>query len=135
MILYHFTSFYNLKNGPENILAVGLKAMPVTDWPEEVFGGVDCVWLTSEPDLPQRHSSYGEVRIKVVIPSSDKRLIHAPKLLRKRLSPEQLAGFDAETGKAWRTFYIFLGSVPLDCFRAVEYADAELREAVSSVET
>jgi hypothetical protein len=26
MRLYHFTSFYNLKNvGPENILAVGLK--------------------------------------------------------------------------------------------------------------
>ena len=77
----------------------------------------------------------GEVRIKVVIPTSDKRLIHAPKLLRKRLSPEQLAGFDAETGKAWRTFYIFLGDVPLNCLRAVEYADAKLREGVSSAET
>jgi hypothetical protein len=36
MIFYHFTSCYNLENvGPENILAAGLKAMPVDDWPKK----------------------------------------------------------------------------------------------------
>jgi hypothetical protein len=134
VILYHFTSLYNLENvGPENIMAVGLKAMPVMDWPEEGLGGVDCVWLTANPDLPPMHSSHGEVRIKLVVPSSSRRLVHLPRLLRKRVSPEQLAGLDAEAGGEWRRFYMYLGDIPSSFFWAVEYADAARREQMQSV--
>jgi len=135
VILYHFTSFYNLKNvGPENILAVGLKAMPVKNCPEGVIRQLRCVWLTTNSDLPPIFSSHAEVRIKLVIPSSDRRLVHLPNLLRKRLSPEQLARVDAETDRAGRTFYVFFGDIPLDRFRAVEYADAARRAEMISVD-
>lgn len=135
MILYHFTSFYNLANvGPENICAVGLKAMPCTDWPEEVVGKVNCVWLTSNSDLAGKYHGQSKVRIRLVITSSDRRLIYLPKLLRKRLAPEQLADLDADIARDFRSFYMYLGDIPLDCLRAVEYADAARRAQMLSVE-
>jgi hypothetical protein len=128
MILYHFTSFYNLENvGPENIMAVGLKAMPVTNLPEEIVGNdFRCVWLTTNPDLPPMHSSHREVRIKLVIPSHSRQLIYWPKVLRKRMSAQQMVNLDKDTMEH-HNWYIHRGDIPLTCFRAVEYADADLR--------
>jgi hypothetical protein len=121
MFLYHFTSLYNLKNvGPENILAFGLKAAPC-DW-VDVLGYVDdCVWLTNDPDLPPQHSSSSEVRITVVIPSADRRLVHLPALMRKRYGPT------IEPTTTSRTFYLYLGNIPLTSLRAVDYGNAANR--------
>jgi hypothetical protein len=135
VILYHFTSFYNLKNvGPENICAVGLKAMPCTDWPEYIVGKVNCVWLTTNSDLSPTYHFEGEVRIRLVIPSSDRRLVYLPQLLRKRARPEELAGLDAEIAEDFRSFYMYLADIPLDRFRTVEYADAARRAEMISVD-
>jgi len=131
MILYHFTSLYNLENvGPENIMAVGLKAMPVDYLPEHIVGhNLRCVWLTTNPDHPPMHSSHREVRITVVIPSHSKRLVYWPKLLRKRMSPKQMVDLDNDT-REYHKWYIHCGDIPLGRFRAVEYADANLRETM-----
>jgi hypothetical protein len=133
MILYHYTSFYNLRNvGPENIVAFGLKAMPA-DWPELL--GLKGVWLTTDPDMPGILTTCHEreVRIRLVIPSSDKRLIHVPKLLRKLLCPEERASLEAglnEVSTAWREWYFYQGDIPCGAgyIRAIEYADEATRE-------
>jgi hypothetical protein len=133
MILYHFTSLYNLENvGPENIMAVGLKAMPCTDWLEKIVGKVSCVWLTTNPDLSPIYHGKSEVRIKLVIPSSDRRLVYVPKLLQKRCRPEELANLDADIAENFRSFYMYLADIPLDRLRAVEYADAAFRKKMLS---
>jgi hypothetical protein len=134
MILYHFTSLYNLRNvWPENILAAGLKAMPVKDWPEKAVGKIKrCVWLTTNSDLPFQFCSYSEVRIKLVIPSSERRLVHVLKRVRKRVSSEFIAGVDADTAGQWRTFYMYFGDIPIDCFRAIENGSSALREEMLS---
>jgi hypothetical protein len=133
MHLYHFASFYALENvGPENILAVGLKAEPCRDWSVPITGGMACVWLTDNSDLPEAYCSYHEVRIQVSIPSHDRRLVHFPKLARRRLSAEQQACLPSEV----RSFYVYLGDVPLHHLKAVEYAEVERRkEMLKEAET
>ena len=135
MIFFHFTSFYNLENvGPENILAAGLKAMPVKGWwAKEAIGTIRrCVWLTTNPDMSPLYASYSEVRISLVISSSDRRLVHLPKLLRKRACNELMTELDADTGGHWRTFYMYLSDITLNYIRVVEYADPARREPMLS---
>jgi hypothetical protein len=125
MDLYHFTSLYNMENvGPENILAVGLKARQCVDWPERIARELYCVWLTDNPNLQSIYCSHHEVRIQVSIPSHDRGLVHFPKLIRKRLSIEQQACLPPEA----RSFYVYLGDVPLHHLKAVEYADVARRK-------
>jgi hypothetical protein len=111
MRLYHFTSFYNLKNvGPENILAVGLKPHRI-DW-----GGVcddrEGVWLTSDPDYAtgDAMSAHAEVRITVVIPSTDRRLVRWEKWMRRHCDPDLLRVADETAKKGgfdWREWYVY----------------------------
>ncbi len=119
MILYHFTSLFNLKNvGPENILAVGLKAQPAR---QPVVGPIpDCVWLTSNPDMPKDYSSFAEVRIELVIPSSDKRLVPYPKYFRKHTGHAIDIVKIPQTEEAKR-FYLYFGDIPLSALRVVNY--------------
>jgi hypothetical protein len=128
VILYHFTSLYNLQNvGPDNIMAVGLKAFPF-DWIDLM--GRQGVWLTTDPDLPGGLCAHHEARIKLLIASSDRRLIHLPKLLR-RLEPWEIENLDttsAEVGGNWRSFFIYEADIPPSHFRAVEFADPAKRE-------
>jgi hypothetical protein len=132
MILYHFTSLYNLHNvGTENIMAVGLKAMPPDDLVEVVGFDFRCVWLTSNPDHPPNHSSAREVRITLVVPSNSRKLIYWPKILKKRIGKERFGAIDAYTTE-YHKWYVHLGHIPLGCFRAVEYADAALREKMAT---
>jgi hypothetical protein len=130
MIMYHFTSLYNLGNvGPENIMAAGLKAHPL-DWPDLL--GLNGVWLTSSPDVPEGLSGQYEARIKVIIPSHDRKLIHLYRYLRKRLSLEAIANLDAVHGGAWRTFYVYTGDIPLSRIQAIEYANADKRAKIEA---
>jgi hypothetical protein len=124
MILYHFTGFYHLENvGPENISAVGLKAMPIKDWAPMLLGRSG-VWLTANPDMPNTYSSFSEVRIKLKISSSDRRLVYIPKLMRKYAG--LIPPLDA-TSPHWRSFYLYFGDVPLELIIKVEYADPARR--------
>jgi hypothetical protein len=79
MILHHFTGLYYLENGG-TILKEGLvpKAGVHTAPPFNV------VWLTSatEPNWSARPDSY-ECRIKLAIPSHDRRLVKWDKWMRK----------------------------------------------------
>jgi hypothetical protein len=126
MILHHFTGLYYLENGG-TILKEGLvpKAGVHTAPPFNV------VWLTSatEPNWSARPDSY-ECRIKLAIPSHDRRLVKWDKWMRKN-QPNILewlthgcdCGFDH--GPSITTIYCYFGTVPLIYFRAVEYADAK----------
>jgi hypothetical protein len=127
MILYHFTSLYNLGNvGPENILAVGLKPFPVHDYPEDIQAKIpEAVWLTSNPEhTVASMSSYDEVRLTVVIPSTDKRLVRWYKWVRKHCPHlvEIMEKTSRENNLGAEGWYLYLGPVPLGRIRAVEHA-------------
>ena len=137
MILYHFTSFYNLENvGPENILATGLKAFPLDFDGSDIVRQHKGVWLTSDPDYTKTEtiSSYSEARITVVIPSTDRRLVRWESWLRKHCSAERFEELakvseqtSAEIGVDWKDWYVYFGAVPPNRIRAIEYADPEKR--------
>src|SRR5262249_28107131 len=132
MILYHFTSLYALKNGG-TILQEGLKptAVPNDGLPNS------CVWFTAEPEPVRwwQANNPPEVRIKVVIPDMDYRLVLYEKWKRQHFSEDELRRVDeyaletalanGATGRlAWRKWYLYFGSIPVSRFRAVEYADS-----------
>jgi hypothetical protein len=87
-----------------------------------------CVWLTSDPDMPDDFCTRHGVRISVVIPSADRRLVHWPKYIRKHD-----AGLEAATAAAVAAgdipaaarrmasqFWLYFGVVEPDRFRAIE---------------
>jgi hypothetical protein len=125
MIFFHFTSV-NI----ENVLAVGLKAMPVEDCLQKVIGKVEkCVWLTTDRDLPQGFSS-SEIRIRLVISKSDKRLVHWTPL-RKRGSSDLTEKLNAGVAGHLSPFYLYFGDIPPRLFRSIE-GDAARLESFSS---
>jgi len=133
MRLYHFTSFYNMeKVGPGNIMTAGLKAMPQNDGWLPWAGVADCVWLTADPDMSPRHSSYYQIRVKLIIPKTDTRLVHVPKLRRKLGLDQDVLDrnyYKSQT-ELLHSWYIYKGDIPLKLgyIREVEYADAAKRE-------
>jgi hypothetical protein len=103
MRLYHFTNtlalvgFHNVdgmtmgdlhdKASPNSIMKAGLRPYHNDSDPEYY---PECVWLTTNPEMSSRclnglgHSDHGRWRLTVVIPESDRRLVHIPKFHRKR---------------------------------------------------
>ena len=128
MLLYHFTQVHNLKNvGPENILAVGLK--PSVGQREFAILGLEpcVVWLTSDPLPPKPITDMwygGEIRITVVIPSSDRKLVRLEKYLRRhggRLDPSRYEGVSpSQLADSFKSTYIYFGEIPRRQFRMVE---------------
>lgn len=128
MLLYHFTQPYNLKNvGPENILAVGLK--PSVGDREFAILGLEpsVVWLTSDPLPPKPITDLwrgGEIRITVVIPSSDRKLVRFEKYVRRhggRLDPSRYPGVSpSQLADSFKSTYIYFGEIPLSRIRVVE---------------
>jgi hypothetical protein len=130
MILYHFTDFAYLETCG-TILKEGLK-------PSVGKQGIDLpphgvVWLTASPTADWADES-PECRIRLAIPSHDRRLVKWDKWLRKHAPDviEQLAqcdcGFDHD--RSIRNNWCYFGNVPLGMFRAVEYADPERRAEI-----
>jgi hypothetical protein len=141
MILYHFTKFDNLPS----ILAQGLKA--ATDaWVDDDTIAMDeptipppgtkvlcipkAVWFTSEADGPswwldaeRKPTHQSEARLKVVIPSHDKRLVNWKRHIKKARLPLEAEnaflnghydlGHDLDTSKWW----MYRGDVPTSFFR------------------
>jgi hypothetical protein len=131
MLLYHFTQLYNLENvGPENILAIGLK--PSVGQREYAFLGLEpcVVWLTSDPLPPKPMTNLwhgGEIRITVVIPSTDGKLVRFEKYLRQqgvRIDPSQLEAYEGVTPsqleRSVKSCYVYFGEIPSSRIRKVE---------------
>jgi hypothetical protein len=143
MILYHFTSFFALKNaGPDAILKAGLKAHDQSkNYPWVPLPA--CVWLTSDPQPPVLFDRMPQCRITVELSTASKRLVSWPKWLRRHnylelvteaaKQYEPLRGLNFED--AWRYWYVYFGDVPLKAFRAVEHASPERRAEAERGET
>ena len=139
MKLYHFTSFYALRNvGPEGILAVGLKPGPN---PETSFDFMlrspmpACIWLTSNPDMPKGMSSYYEARVAVVISSTDRRLVHWHRYARKHAVEGGWEHYQSSLAKVTREFerwYVYFDAIPLERIADIDYAATSHNEPSSS---
>jgi hypothetical protein len=132
MRLYHFTSWSALIGegrlaglplgkidlrtvaAPGSIIADGLKPCKVSSYDPVLRSPLPpCVWLTSDPDMGLKthmgnhFSSYIDLRVTVLIPSTDRRLVHRLKYFRKH-------GRYALSETAQRitaTFYVYFGNV------------------------
>jgi hypothetical protein len=127
MVLYHFTFRRHL----DNIVAEGLK--PGTD---------DVVWMTTNPeafhpvgltreghivDIPPEIAH--DVRITLVIPSHDRRLINYRRRLHKRGGPEKVAYMSRNpylgperSRRTLQDWHCYSGTVPPDRFREISNA-------------
>jgi len=90
------------------------------------------VWLSTEgdPAVMWVEGQKSECRIKVVIPSTDKRLVRWEVWVRKHQSAEDAEWMCAaaeRAGLSWRSYYVYFGTVPRSKFRAIEYADPRMR--------
>jgi hypothetical protein len=150
MILYHFTDLYNLHH-PEDgrtILKEGLKPNGIKRCCKDGMPPLNAVWLTSQSDphymfgcdddTPDPEWKTNRVRIRVAIPSTDKRLLKWETWLRRQtfvimsdgrllLPSEIIDCFSASNLTDYKFHYVYLGVVPLSKFRAVEYADPQKR--------
>jgi hypothetical protein len=142
MILYHFTSFYNLKNvGPENIVAVGLRPGQNSwkDWVDMMEPvPPPVVWFTANPSPTgvfgkngNEHNS--EVRITAVIPSSDRKLVSWMTYLRRhdRQLLEYLRTYNAKVREGLSDYYLYFGHVPSARIERIAYADPKARAAMT----
>lgn len=126
---FHFTS----KRAVPKILSVGLKAQPISDWPEQVVGAIKGVWLTLNPEMSPLFSTYAEHRLEVVLPYSDKRLVHMRSWMRGRLTRKQLTAMDDDTNGEWQSFYLYLGDIRASRISGAEhYLDLAEIEACRS---
>src|SRR5205823_2795201 len=85
----------------------------------------------------EARSKKSECRVKVVIRSSDKRLMRYEAWARKHLSREVIeviVDTTRKTGVRWRSWYVYFGAVPLSSIRAIEYADPARRAAEAECE-
>jgi hypothetical protein len=133
MILYHFTDFCFLEVGG-TILEEGLK--PSDGAKHGMLPPVGVVWLTTEKDYQwheRKSSELDHCRIKLAIPSRDRRLVNHSKWLHKH-APEIIETLRRcpcpcdHVGQMNNTWCYF-GNVPLFYFRAVEYANPKARAA------
>jgi hypothetical protein len=145
MILYHFTCVEHL----ESIMQEGLTRGDVPTRFKGPLSENNAVWLTTEPQpeghglggdaqmlteedrkrhfeifgvLPSEgawHPNKKVVRITVVIPSTDRRLVRWLKWGRKHCEPGL---YDAlSEGNLHKTWWLYFGTVAPDQFRAVHY--------------
>jgi hypothetical protein len=145
MKLYHFTGLQALigeagmaviQPGIVDLATVAAPGSIVTDGikpqRENGYDGVlrsplpPCVWLTTDPNLESRFcrygSSYTNIRLTVVIPSTDRRLVYWPKYFRRyargelghnhSLSLEELVStFPEDIQRTMATFYVYFGEI------------------------
>jgi hypothetical protein len=133
MILYHFTDFCFLE-AEGTILKEGLK--PSESGKNGMLPPYGVVWFTTEEDYRWHKglaSETDQCRIKLVIPSTDKRLVYWPKWARKHAPDiiEKLLKCDCGLNhrRQVETTYCYFGTVPLFYFREIEYADPARRLA------
>jgi hypothetical protein len=75
-----------------------------------------CVWLISDPDMPDDFCTRHGGRISVVIPSTDTRQVHRPKYARKHGAGLAIESADIPAA-VWRAagqFWLYFVPIPLD---------------------
>jgi hypothetical protein len=142
MILYHFTALEHR----DAIMTEGLRFGNINLAQRDVRNGV---WFTTETE-PSGHGqekqnhfarfgqkfpgsdthwpTKGQLRIKVVIPSTDRQLVKWTTWGRKRCDAqlyEFLKG-DVTGGQAYKTWFIYLGTVAPDRFKEVQERSAQM---------
>jgi hypothetical protein len=117
MILYHFTS-HGLR---ELILRDGLKPAKTNGLDNALRSPLlPCVWLTTDPEMADNHSSFNDLRITVDIPSDDQRLQHWPTYCREQAKDEfknKIIG-TIQSDPPMQLFYCYFGTIPPDRFEA-----------------
>jgi hypothetical protein len=108
-----------------SILDVGLLPATTNDYDHLLRSPLPpCVWLTSDPEMPDDFCTRHGARISVAIPSADRPLVHWPKYARKHdagiVEAQAAADVPAVAHRAAAQFYVYFGQVALDRFRAVE---------------
>lgn len=122
MILYHFTDVWCLRT----ILKEGLKPGPFFD-PDDPLPPADVVWLTTQDHQDGiGWSTPKEVRITLVIPSTDERLVRWKRWIQRHDS-NLLAGVRRGRGESWANYWVYFGVVPVTYFQAIEYTDPALK--------
>ena len=73
-----------------------------------------CVWLTTDPEMPDDHSTFNDLRITVDIPSGDQRLQHWPTYLREQAKDEFRDKIEAviASDPPAQLFYCYFGTIP-----------------------
>jgi hypothetical protein len=139
MILYHFT-------GHHHIDAIRREGLSKGDVPTSLNEGVNGVWFTSSPEpgghgIPEKTHDFTpaesaeyfqktglrlkgtigkcDVRITVVIPSTDRALVPWSKWGRKHCDPHAFQTLN-RLGAAWRTWFIYWRAIEPARFRAVD---------------
>jgi hypothetical protein len=157
MILYHFTCF----DYTESILSEGLTKGDVPTKPTGPLSETNAVWLTTDAE-PQGHGLFKggllteeerrafftmtgtmppagarfpnklSVRIKVVIPSSDRRLVKWTTWGRKHCQPRTFEGLISKNGTRYKTWWLYFGVIKPDLFQAVDYIEKGNKEVQRS---
>lgn len=124
MVLYHFTSVWCLRT----ILKEGLKPGSFFD-PDYSEPPADVVWLTTQEHADDIFgwSDPKEIRITLVIPSSDQRLVRWKWWLQKH-DKNLLAAVTRDHGESWAdNCWVYFGIVPRSSIEAIEYTDPALK--------
>jgi hypothetical protein len=122
---------------PGSILNAGLSPNQCGDYDSLLAEPMPaCVWLTTNPDmcavfLNGKYLDHGNWRVTVVIPSTDRRLVHWPKYMRRR------AFFEMQMSEWMRReaegFFCYFGEVARDRIKAVDHCDrATAARAISN---
>jgi hypothetical protein len=118
MILYHVTGRWKRKS----ILRDGLIPRKYShDFDHALRSPLAaCVWLTTDPEMPDGHSSYRGLRITVDIPSNDEQLKHWPTYLREQALDEFKDSIDEviASDPPQSFFYCYFGRVAATYIKA-----------------
>ena len=112
---------------PGSILKAGLSPNQGGDYDQLLTEPMPpCVWLTTNPDMSAvflngEYLDHGNWRVTVVIPSTDRRLVHWPKYMRRRARFEmRMSGWIRREAEGC---FCYFGEVARDRIRAVDHSD------------
>lgn len=140
MILYHYTAREYLGNIARTGLCRG--EVPVTPHAADCL---NAVWLTTDPspsghgltdgrplteaekrslgaplDAPLRFPNKRAIQFRVIIPTSDRRLIHWPKWGKGRLTQEWYNTLDRTGGGKSRSWWLYWGTIAPSMLQATD---------------
>lgn len=134
MILYHYTRLINLGSADgskSEIMRDGLLPSRWDGYPHDDVSILETVWLTAQAEgIPRWWLDQNPellkacCRIRVAIPMDDKRLMSMRQFVRLLGANPYMIEWHNDS---WRQSWVYCGKVSLSWFRAVEYADPEMR--------
>jgi hypothetical protein len=95
---------------PGSIFSSGLRPAKTDDYDHVLRAPLPpCVWLSSDPEMSGDFSTRQGVRLSVVIPSTDRRLVPWSKYSRKHGAVEVALG--GREGRAAAQFWLYFGTI------------------------